>query len=268
MRRRFVGRCLCFLLAAVFIVTGFLCRERAEDFLQNITFLVDGGTGSRDDGYAAWTECRQETVRESIGGRAAKLDVTAVCGPSRYILPFGPNITEGDGKGCVIGKETAEKLFGTHLAKGQELTWRNRTWVVRGVISRPSKILIVQALDMEGLSFDHISTSLAAGDDRRFAVQKFIRNSGINGRVLRWDYLYGSGWLKEIIPARWSDFSGWSRNWKQYRADREILEQTEKSTVEAEGFRMKERGTVLIGVGCVLFAVWVLMTSYHYKFTT
>lgn len=249
------GMYLSFLLAAVFISAGSLCRERAEDFFRNITFVVNEGTGNSADGYAAWTECKQETVRESAGGRAAILDVTAVCGPTRYILPFGPNITEGDKRGCIVGEETAEKLFGTHLAMGQELTWRNRTWIVRGVVAKPSKLLMVQASDMAGFSFDHISAPLAAGDDRRLMVQKFIRDNGTRGRVLRWDYLYGSGWLEEMIPGRWSDFMGWSKNWKQYRTSRETLERTEKSTAEAEGLRMKRRGAALTGAGCLLFAI-------------
>lgn len=56
-------------------------------------------------------------------------------------------------------------------------------------------ILMVQALDMAGeLVFDRISTSLSDKDDRRLAVQRFTRNSGISGSELRWDYLYDTGW--------------------------------------------------------------------------
>lgn len=255
----FAGMCFCFLLAGAFFVAGFICREWAGDLLHNITFLTEGETvpmttGSSEADYVAWTECKQETVKESAGGRTAVLDVTAVCGPSRCVLPAGPNVSEGDAGGCIIGKKTAEELFGTQLAGGQKLTWRNRTWTVRGVVEKPSKLLMVQAVNMAGeLVFDRVSTSPADGADRRLAVQRFVRDSGVSGSELRWDYLYGIGWLKEMIPGRWSDFLGWKQNFKQYRSSREILQQTEKSTVEAEGLSIKKRGIVCEGVGCVLF---------------
>lgn len=254
------GMCFCFLLAGAFFVAGFICRERASDFLQNITFFTEGETGNSEAGYTAWTECKQETVKETASGRTAVLDVTAICGPSRCVLPVGPNVSEGDDKGCIIGEETAEELFGIHLATGQKLTWRNRTWTVRGVVEKPSRLLMVQALDMAGeLVFDRVSTSLSDKDDRRLTVQRFIRNSGISGSELRWDYLYDTGWLLELIPGKWSDFPGWKQNFKQYRSSREMLKQTERSTIEAESLSMKECGAICIVVGGILFFVGVFL---------
>lgn len=253
---RLAGMCVSFLLAAVFFVAGSQYGRRADDFCQNVTFLAQGGTGSSEAGYTAWKEYKQESVRESIGGRTAVLDITAVSGPSRNVLPVGLNITEGDEKGCIIGYEAAEKLFGTRLAEGRKLTWGNRTWTVRGVVEKPSGLLMVQmGQDAGEITFDRVSASLAGGVDRRLAVQRFVRESGISGQQLRWDYLYGIGWLRELVPGRWSDFEGWKQNLTQYKTSRRILKQTEKSTVEAEGLTMKGREIAFFCLGCLFFAV-------------
>lgn len=85
----------------------------------------------------------------------------------------------------------------------------------------------------------------------------------ILAQPLCFDYLYGIGWLKEMVPDKWSDFSGWEQNFKEYREALKYLQNVEKSTIEAAGLKYMRTGRryLLCGVLCLL----VLLLGFVWK---
>lgn len=146
---------LCLALSVFLLTAGSIWSKRGSDFFNSLTILSEEGfesglmksaaqnlqardssreeTGETDFTFTAWTELRNESVSDSFSKKKYNADITAICGSSGCLLPFGKNLSSQDTKGCIIGSKMAEKLFGGYMAEGQEIVWRDRTWTVRGV---------------------------------------------------------------------------------------------------------------------------------------
>ena len=62
---------------------------------------------------------------------------------------------------------------------------------------------------------------------------EFISRYGLDGQILHYEYKRNLSWFTDLIPGKWSDFSGWKENMKTLQSDEKILKQCEKSTVES-----------------------------------
>lgn len=249
----------------MFLAAGQNSCRRGSSLLRGMTMTMASGLEGEQirsmmDGedtpysFAAWTEISGEKVCAADRENWTDAAVTAVCGPSECVLAYGRNLAAGDTKGCVVGKGLAEQLFGGHQVEGQEMMWRGRSWIVRGVIEKPSHLLLIQTYDMREITYDRISVLLEKGGSRRREGEKFTACYGVDAKAVRWDYLYGYDWIEEMIPGKWSDFDGWKRNLEEYREERALISGVEKSLVEAAGLRYLRRGGILICLG-VIFCV-------------
>lgn len=277
---RKAGLFLCLCLSVFLLMAGMIRIRKGSDFFRNLTIQSEEGvsgslledasgngqeekipeeeseeSGQKDFTFTAWTECKNEFVSDEFSGRRRSADIIAICGSSRHLLPFGKNISSQDEGGCIIGREIAEELFGSYMAEGHKLSWRDRIWTVRGVVEEPADILMVQAAGMEEMTFDRISV-LLDGEDRRLTGERFISRYGIVAQPLRFDYFYPSMWMKELVPDKWSDFSGWKQNFREYREAARCVQNVEKSVIEAAGLRFRREGMWYVAFGvCVLFLV-------------
>ena len=267
------------LLFSVFLLAaGNIQIQKGSDFFNNLTILSEEGFDSSLVGsaqkdwqvqesseeeeaeedrftFTAWTEFRNEFVSDVFSKKQCSTDVTAICGSSYCLLPFGKNLSVQDTKGCIIGSKMAEKLFGSYMAEGQEIVWRDRTWTVRGVVEEPADLLMIQASGIEDeITFHKISIALNGMYDRRLTGEKFASRYGISAQPLRFDYLYDASWLKEMVPDKWSNFSGWKQNFEEYGKAVKYVQNVEKSTIEATGLKYKKTGQryLLCGVLCLL----------------
>lgn len=269
---------VCLFLAAACFLAGRYLHNRGNDFLKYLaveaegegfesqwikSFFAEKPDGSDTDGpaeerisFAAWTELWNETVFEASGGRSSNTKVIAVCGESYSILPFGKKLTEKDSSGCILGKGLAEKLFGDIPAEGQELLWKGQKWVVRGVVSEPSDFVMAEAVGIaDEIHFDRINIILGKNEDRQLKGESFISQYGLLAHVLRFDYLGGVSWLKEMVPGKWSDFDGWKQNFREQKKAKELVENTRKSVVESVGFDYWKKGRRLFLCGIVFLMV-------------
>jgi len=213
--------------------------------------------------FTVWTELKNQPLFEDFSGRSCNADVIAVCGSSCNLLPFGKNLTKEDSSGCIIGKELAEKLFGHSQAEGKELLWNGQKWTVRGIVSVPSDILIVEAFKMaDRIPFDRISLSLEKGEDRQLKGENFISQYGISAHVLRFDYLGSLSRVSEMIPGKWSDFDGWKQNFKEHKKAEELAENAKKSAMESLGLEDWKRGKQLV-YGAILFLIAAIEFGYY-----
>lgn len=255
-----------FLLSIIFLVTGLVFFNKGSSYFNNLVFAIkDENCGelaksaSEQENtafsFTAWTELKNEYASDASGTRRCDTDIIFICGSSHSLLPFGKNIPIEDKKGCIAGSKVVEKLFGTHNAEGMEILWNNNRWVIRQVVKEPSDLLLVQASGLtDKISFDKISVALPESTDKKLAGEKLASYYGITGYPLRWDYLYGIGWLREIVPGKWSDFDGWKQNMQEYKKAVDIIKNTEKSTIETTGLSYKRKGYWMVIAGIILLA--------------
>ena len=268
---------VCLFLSIVCFLAGRSFHRQGNDFFRNVTLEAEGEpfeyqwiksffteklnknnveeSAEEATSCTVWTELKNEPLFEDFSGRSCNADVIAVCGSSCNLIPFGKNLTKEDSSGCIIGKELAEKLFGHRQAEGKELLWNGQKWTVRGIVSAPSDLLIVEAFKMaDQIPFDRISLSLEKGEDRQLKGENFISQYGISTHVLRFDYLGSLSWVSEIIPGKWSDFDGWKQNFKEHKKAEELAENAKRSAMESLGLEDWKRGKQLV-YGAILFLI-------------
>ena len=108
--------------------------------------------------------------------------------------------------GCLLGKETAEKLFGSRDVDGLSLRYGERELTVRGVFDAPGEMVVVAA-DSDSECFGRIAMRSAQQLPEGLAAGRFIAEYGLDARQVRYD-IFGADYLQGMIPGKWSDFDG------------------------------------------------------------
>ena len=208
--------------------------------------------------FTAWTEQKNQTVRATINERSSNADILLLCGDSHSVLPWGKNLPESDTEGCILGASLAEQLFGGTEVEGQQILYNGRELTVRGIVKEPQNIMLCQSAandetasgtqtgsngnqqtgssenNQQETCYDKISLLYT---DKSKAINRtaaeFISRYGLDGQILHYEYKRNLSWFTDLIPGKWSDFSGWKENLKTLQSDEKILKQCEKSTVES-----------------------------------
>ena len=149
---------------------------------------------------------------------------------------------------------------GTSFVKveGQQILYNGRELTVRGIVKEPQNIMLCQSAandetasgtqtgsngkqqtgssenNQQEICYDKISLLYT---DKSKAINRtaaeFISRYGLDGQILHYEYKRNLCWFTDLIPGKWSDFSGWKENLKTLQSDEKILKQCEKSTVES-----------------------------------
>ena len=262
------------LLALIFLLTAFIYNNKASDFNDIITIQPEEGSFSQSmlaeikqeenntDTFTGWTEEKNQTVTANINNQSKTTTVILLCGQSKLVLPWGKNLPVEDIEGCIIGEKLALALFGGSDVEGQEVSYGNRLFTIRGVVKEPGNILIGQFnTDSEpgnetqsenGIQYVNEAQSqneinqttentcerinLLYTDKKKTSTRTasdFLNRYGINGQVLHYEHRKNLNYLTELIPGKWSDFSGWKQNIKELRQQEKISSQSEKSEIES-----------------------------------
>lgn len=258
------------LFGAVFLVFAYVYHNKTEDFSNIITIQsgedkftqseiesIRQDTASAET-FTAWTERKNQVVKAVINERSSNADILLLCGDSHSVLPWGKNLPESDTEGCILGASLAEQLFGGTEVEGQQILYNGRELAVRGVVKEPQNIMLCQSItndetvpktqtgnsgnqqtgssenNQQEICYDKISLLYT---DKSKAINRtaaeFISRYGLDGQILHYEYKRNLSWFTDLIPGKWSDFSGWKENLKTLQSDEKILKQCEKSTVES-----------------------------------
>ena len=246
-------RVKCLLLAAAFLLAaGVFARhaseagQRADNVCRNVTVAVSEPLCERDArtlfeqeeattdeqecgaAFAVWGELADQRIVDPDLGRYAQADVLAVLGSAQLVFSEANGLFAGDAKGCLIGEKTAWELFGSTGVVGDEIRVGNGTRTIRGVMREPGRSVIVagglwditgQSNERELPRYDRITVE---GADAREG-EAFLTRHALAGGVLRLDCLRDIAWLPELIPGKWSDFSGWKENYKRKAEELNLL---------------------------------------------
>lgn len=77
--------------------------------------------------------------------------------------------------------------------------------------------------DQQEICYDKISLLYT---DKSKAINRtaaeFISRYGLDGQILHYEYKRNLSWFTDLIPGKWSDFSGWKENLKTLQSDENI----------------------------------------------
>ena len=139
-----------------------------------------------DISVVGWTEkSLQSLTNVDLNRNANDLKVLAIKGNSSLLFD-GALLFQDDKDGCLIDTETSYKLFGSTHSIGKEITYGERTLIVRGIHDGTKSNVIVQLLDgdndvLDGLTID--GTDMTLNKIEEFKTQFGIQEMAVSGGI-------------------------------------------------------------------------------------
>ncbi len=266
----------------IFLSAAFACFVCADDFCQkafilrqNVNLLVLGDkiTAERvaeirkmesDNGdvteFTVWTMAGQAEIEDRDQLHRTTADVIEINGSSELLLFSGAVLHEQDQEGCLLGKETAQQLFGSADAAGGQILCKGRLFTVRGILWETDNCVIVQA--QNDTFFERITLAGRAGVTKSMQADRFCQSYGIQASLLRTECL-SEDLLYELAPAKWSDFEGLSAKLESFKAGIAAFAGCEKSCLEQRFLQWKKTGGMLI-VGGLIFCLAGILAGKNF----
>lgn len=180
-----------------------------------------------------WGAKEHMNLTQPETGRETEAEMLVLCGSSEWVLPGAAILSPSDNRGCLLGKKTAEQLFGgTNIVRGK-VEQGGKCWLVRGVIPNISDAFVVEAGDrMSKMHLNRITFSHRPQVLIRIRAQAFLDQRGLAGTWLRFDLAHGTRMFQELLPGQWSDFFGWKSNWNTQQSAFSALRWIRKNHIE------------------------------------
>lgn len=215
--------------------------------------------------YTLWGEKQGVFVSDGENLRQTSTTVLTIRGSSEHLLPYGKILQKEDKSGCLIGRKTAWQLFGTYHVENLYVQYEKQIFQVRGVLNEPEDILVIQKQSSIDTILDRITVKKQSGRSVPETVSDFTGRYGVSGEVIRFDFYGGLSWVFELIPGKWSDFSGWKQNISSVKKQWGVLESAEKSTMEIMFLRHTKKAVICFMISWVLgsLAVGIVFRGHN-----
>lgn len=269
---------LLFVIAMVasvfFFANASKAGQNADSVWQNVTISVKGF--SMEDAqkvrmqegcpaFTAWTEKEGQTVTDPKLGKRIQTNIVYLSGSSELVLPAEPVLLAQDENGCLIATRTAWELFGSAEVVGQQIEIDHEICTIRGIVNKPKNGIYMQVpVSMKNVSFQRITLEEKEIEEGK----NFLLRYGVDGTVIRMDYLRSPKSLTELVPGKWSDFDGWKANWKLRKEELRHIRKMRKNNIEYYYEKqcqifLSEMG---LGIFCILIAAGTLERAVYKYF--
>lgn len=91
-----------------------------------------------------FTELKDQSLENAAWFRQVDTDVVEICGDSTLLFRFGYPLEPEDKNGCLIGEETAFKLYGGTQIIGEQVIYEGQVYEIRGVL-QGERVFVIQA---------------------------------------------------------------------------------------------------------------------------
>ncbi len=88
------------------------------------------------EAFLFWREKKSQTIENTELSREGSFPVMEICGNSALLFPGENSLNKEDTESCLIGDETAWKLFGDTNIIGKILIYGKKTYYVQGVLPK------------------------------------------------------------------------------------------------------------------------------------
>ena len=190
--------------------------------------------------------------------RETEAEMHVLCGSSEWVLPGAAILSPSDNRGCLLGKKTAEQLFGGTDIAGEKVEQGGQCWLVRGVIPNISDAFVVEAGErMSKMHLNRITFSHRPQVLTRIRAQAFLDQRGLAGTWLRFDLAHGTRMFQELLPGQWSDFSGWKSNWNTQQSAFSMLRRIHKNNIELTWERLLIKKLLWELLAIIFFSIFL-----------
>lgn len=203
--------------------------------------------------FTAWNWRRQARITDADGVRSTYVEAMEINGSSEFLLPYGKILHKDDMEGCILGEGAAWELFGSRNVEGLTLCYEERELTIRGVLHMPEKMIVVET-DERDDRFQRITVRTQEGISRKMSAERLAGSYGLDVTQICFALLSRER-LLELIPGKWSDFSGWTENIRALWQDAVFLIAVEKSSLELVWLAILGKALLWIGAG-ILFFCW------------
>lgn len=269
---------LLFVIAMVasvfFFANASKAGQNADSVWKNVTISVKGFSMKdaqkvrMQEGcpaFTAWIEKEGQTVTDPKLGKSIQTNIVYLSGSSELVLPAEPVLSTQDENGCLVAAHTAWELFGSAEVVGQQIEIDHEICTIRGIVNKPKNGIYMQVpVSMKNVSFQRITL----GEKEIEEGKNFLLRYGVDGTVIRMDYLRSPKSLTELVPGKWSDFDGWKANWKLRKEELRHIRKMHKNNIEYYYEKqcqifLSEMG---LGIFCILIAAGTLERAVYKYF--
>lgn len=166
-RRLFYG----LIVPAIWILLGistFYAWNRINSGTKQMVLELDSGyvydEGMREvllrqkeegNAFVLWKEERGISVTNPEFVRTFQFDTIALAGESQILFPYGNILETGEEGYCLLGKQVAEKLFGTTKVSGKKVLIHGKVFQVAGVqFEKPDMVVYeLPAKEVENIEY-------------------------------------------------------------------------------------------------------------------
>lgn len=257
-----------------FFINALKAGKNADSVWQNVTISVksfsveDAQRIHMQEGcpvFTAWTEKEGQTVTDPKLGKSIQTNIVYLSGSSELVLPAEPVLLAQDENGCLIATRTAWELFGSAEVVGQQIEIDHKICTIRGIVNKPKNGIYMQMpASMKNVSFQRITLEEKEIEEGK----NFLLRYGVDGTVIRMDYLRSPKSLTELVPGKWSDFDGWKANWRLREAGLRYIRKMHKFDIEYYYENQCQMYVFEMGLGilCILVAAGILERAVYKYF--
>lgn len=153
--------------------------------------------------FTLWGETKNVNIENADLMNTAKVDVIEMSGYSGAILSSTSPLDADDRQGCLLDENAAYDLFGSTKVIGKSLTYHDRQFIVRGILTDTNRseeqngILAVQALSKSSEVMDTVTISGPSQEEALKNARTFMTRNAVSGTLIRSDYL--GTWSKLLV---------------------------------------------------------------------
>lgn len=136
----------------------------------------------------------EENIYTPVTDREVSTPVIAICGKDDEDI-LGSLLTDYDDGRCVLGYETATKIFGSTDVKGLEVICRGQSYRIAGVSDNTGDILIAEGGIVEGITYTRMKVDYC-NPKERIMVKQEVESKFDAGSYMENEFIY---WLAGIV---------------------------------------------------------------------
>lgn len=151
--------------------------------------------------FAAWGQKNNQIIESEELGREVTAPVIQMEGPVDLLFFGGRKLDAEDADGCLVGKETAEKLFGSSRAVGQFILYEGKKYEIRGVLTDMSRGVIVPCIDETDAALNRITIRKPEGAGTGWRGDAFLVRTGLAAEEIDYRLITdAAAMLRGVLP--------------------------------------------------------------------
>ena len=173
-------------LVTLINIEGGLTMHQLEEMQKQNAQIIDSAN------FVAWGSVENQEIKSEELNHSKRVDVMVVSGESRILFPTSSRLSLEDKYGCLIDRESAVWLYGTHDVVGLPIDYNGTVYTIRGILRDEENALVIQMNNqvMESV-LDTISIQVNQKESiglikDNFEIQYNIRGNSIDYHIFTW----------------------------------------------------------------------------------